>query len=160
MSTESATGTRIAKPARTVRTLAILLMIAGVVMVAAGAVTWFAVQSQLADENITVSEDAERFAGEPVDGPFTAYEEASVIEKHALEASGGKTYAELDREDPTRSTVMTASFLRASLFTSVVSFGVAAMAAAMGVLVILIGYALLLVTRQFVGAAGMERQVT
>ena len=107
-------------------------MVAGAIMVVAGVVTWFAVQTQLADENITVSDDADNFAGDPVDGMLTAYAEANVIEKHALEASGGLTYAELDREDPTRETVMTASFLRASLFTSVVAFGVALMAAGVG----------------------------
>jgi hypothetical protein len=48
-------------------------------------------------------------------------------------------YAELDREDPKRQTAQTASFLQASLFTSVVAFGVAAMAIAIGVLFILIG---------------------
>ena len=63
-----------------------------------GVFTWFAVKTQLADENITVSDDAENFAGDPVDGLLTAYAEANVIEKHALEASGGLTYAELDRK--------------------------------------------------------------
>ena len=43
---------------------------------------------------------------------------------------------------------MTASFLRASLFTSVVSFGVAAMAMGLGVIFVLIGIALLLLARQ------------
>ena len=81
-------------------------------------------------------------AGDEVNGPFSAYVEANTIEKHALEATDGKTYAELGREDPTRQTAMTASFLRASLFTSVVAFGVAFMAAAIGVLLILIGWAL------------------
>ena len=71
-----------------------------------------------------------------------------MIEKHALESSGGKTYAELDREDPTRQTVMTASFLRSSLFTSVVAFGVAFMAAGLGVVLIGIGIALLLACRR------------
>jgi hypothetical protein len=107
-----------------------------------GVATWFTVQTQLADENITVSEDASAFAGEKVDGPLTAYVEANTIEKHALEATGGSTYAQLGREDPTRQTAMTASFLRASLFTSVVSFGIAVMAAGMGVVLILVGWAL------------------
>ena len=138
---------------RTVRLLATLVIIAGGVMLVAGAATWFTVQSQLADERITVSEDAERFAGDRIDGPFTAYAEAQVIEKHALEASDGKTYAELDREDPRRQTVMTGSFLRASLFTSVVSFGVATMAMVLGVLLALIGYTLFLVARQLAGLA-------
>lgn len=38
-----------------------------------------------------------------------------------------------------RATAATASFLQASLFTSVVAFGVAAMAMEMGVLLVLIG---------------------
>ncbi len=61
---------------------------------------------------------------------------------HALEGTGGKTYAELDREDPAREGVMTGSFLRASLFTSVVAFGVATMAFGLGIGLILIGLAL------------------
>ena len=134
--------------ARTVRILATLVMLAGFVMLVGGVATWFTVRSQLAAERITVSADAPRFAGDEIDGPLTAYTEAETIEKHALKASGGKTYAELANDDPARQTVMTASFLRASLFTSVVSFGVAAMAAGLGVLLVLLGYALLLVSRQ------------
>ena len=136
-----------ARATRTVRLLGLVVLIAGVVMLIAGGVTWFTVQDQLADERITVSEDSERFAGDAVDGPLTAYQEAQVIERHALEASGGKTYAELDREDPDRQTVMTGSFLRASLFTSVVSFGVAAMAMGLGIVLVLIGLALMSVAR-------------
>ena len=109
----------------------------------AGLGTWFLVRSQLSDERITVSDDAAHFAGDSVDGPLTAYTEAQTIEKHATKASGGKTYAELAPDDPTRNTVMTASFLRASLFTSVVSFGVAAMAGGLGIVLLLIGWALL-----------------
>ena len=90
----------------------------------------------------TVAEDAARFGGELVNGPLTAYYQADIIEKHALEASGGKTYAELDREDPARASVMNGSFLRASLFTSVVSFGIAAMAMGLGIVFVLVGFAL------------------
>jgi hypothetical protein len=152
MSTESAAGTapgqKVARPGRMVRVLAAILVAGGVIMVVAGAVTWFTVQSQLSDERITVAEDATRFAGQRVDGPLTALEQASVIERHALEASGGRTYSELDRDDPVRTTLLNASILRASLFTSVVAFGVAFMAMGVGVLIALIGCALLLVARQ------------
>ncbi|HSK26058.1 MAG TPA: hypothetical protein VK894_04030 [Jiangellales bacterium] len=126
----------------TARLLAVLVIAAGAVMIVAGAATWFLVQDSLADERITVSEDAPRFAGDAVDGPLTAYQEAEMIEQHYLESTEGKTYAELDREDPLRQTAMTASFLRASLFTSVVAFGVAAMAVGLGIVLVLIGVAL------------------
>jgi hypothetical protein len=129
------------------KVLSWIILAAGIVLIIAGGVTWFIVRDQLADEKIVVSADADHFAGDKVDGPLTAYSEADTINKHALEASGGKTYAELDQDDPTRDTVMTASFLRASLFTSVVSFGVAAFAAGVGVLMILIGVVLLRMCR-------------
>ena len=133
---------------RSIRVLSILVIVAGAIFIVAGVVTWFVVRDQLADEKIVVSDDAERFGGWEVDGPFTAYAEADAIEGHALESSDGKTYAELDREDPTRETVMTASFLRSSLFTSVVAFGVAFMAAGLGLVLIGIGVALLLAARR------------
>jgi len=67
------------------------------------------------------------------------YCEAQIIQQHALDSTGGVTYAELDREDPLREVAMNASFLRASLFTSVVAFGVAGIAILIGLLFILIG---------------------
>jgi hypothetical protein len=125
-----------------VRLLALLVMIVGALMVIGGIITWFAVQTQLADEKITVSSDASMFAGDDVNGPFTAYVEANTIEKHTLDATGGKTYAELGRDDPKRQTAMTGSFLRASLFTSVVAFGLAFTAFWVGLVLIAIGWAL------------------
>ncbi len=120
----------------------IVVMVVGVIFAVAGIVTYFLVSNELASENITVSKDAQYFAGKDVTGPFTAYSEAETISKHALEATGGKTYAELAKDDPLRDVAMQASFLRASLFTSVVAFGVAALAAVLGVVLVLIGWAL------------------
>ena len=131
-----------------VKAVGIIILIAGIVMILAGAATWLTVTSELKAQRITVAEDAASFAGKQVGGPFTAYAQAEIIDKHALEATGGKTYAELDREDPLRQTAMTASFLRASLFTSVVAYGVAAMAIGLGVLNILLGWALGRVARR------------
>jgi hypothetical protein len=129
------------------RLLSILVLVAGVVLVVAGVATWFAVRATLGDEKITVSSDASHFAGDAVDGPLTAFVQADTIDKHATKISGGKTYAELPQDDPNRATVMTASFLRASLFTSVVSFGVAALAVGLGLVFLFIGWALLSIAR-------------
>ena len=125
-----------------VRVIGLLTIIAGIVLVVAGAVTWGAITTQLAAEHITVSDDAAAFAGQDVNNPWTAYAQANVINKHALEATGGKTYAELGQDDPLRQTAMTASFLRASLFTSVVAYGVAALVVGLGIMMFLIGWAL------------------
>lgn len=128
-----------------------VVIVIGAIMVIAGAVTYAQVSSTLADERITVSEDA-CLGGSSVSGPFAAYCEAQIIETHALEATGGKTYSELDREDPLRQTAMNGSFLRASLFTSVVAFGVAAMAMGIGIVFILVGVAILSLAGRLGGA--------
>jgi len=121
------------------RTAYLASVILGAILIVGGLGTWIMVSNELATQNITVADDADCLAGDEVNGPFSAYCEAKVIEKHALEATGGKTYAELDQEDPLRAVAQSASFLRASLFTSVVAFGVAGMAVLMGLVFTLIG---------------------
>ena len=122
--------------------IGIIVLVGGVIFAVAGVVTYVLVANELAAENIKVSDDAKYFAGQPVNSPWTAYSEAETIAKHALQVTDGKTYAELDRDDPLRDTAMQASFLRASLVTSVVAFGVALLAAVLGVMLVLIGVSL------------------
>jgi len=129
--------------ATVVRWVGLISLLAAIVMIVAGGAVWGVVTSQLKAEEITVSEDADFMPGAAVEGPFSAYAQAAVINKHALAASEGKTYAQLEQDDPTRATVMNASFLRASLFTSVVSYGVSALVMGLGLLFGLIGYALI-----------------
>lgn len=147
----------------------IISLIAGIIMVVAGAITYGAVSAQLGDENITVPGDAAFLAGDKVDGPFSAFAQADIINKHALEGSEGKTYAELGAEaseardagneelatslGEARGTVMTASFLRASLFTSVLAFGVAALVIGLGVMFALIGWALMSIRPVVLGSS-------
>ena len=142
-----------ARQSRRARVFAIIVLIIGVVLIVAGGVTWYMVRDQLVAEKITVADDADFLAGDDVDGPFSAYAQADVINEHALEATNGKTYAELDREDPARQTAMSASFLRASLYTSVVAFGVAAMAVGLGIALILVALALMSVAKASVREA-------
>ena len=111
----------------------------GVVLLVGAAATWWLVQDTLAEQQITVAGDASCMAGELVNGPIDAYCQAEIIQEHTLNATDGLTYAELDREDPRRTVAMNSSFLQTSLFTSVLAFGVAAMSAGMGVIMILIG---------------------
>lgn len=141
------------------KTVGILSIIAGIVMIVAGAVTWGLVSSQLAAEDITVPSDAKAFGGSKVNGPLTAYYQADIINYHALNLTNGLTYAELGAEiskaqeagdeeaaaelQSQRTTMANASFLRASLFTSVVSYGIAALVIGLGVMFGLIGWALM-----------------
>ena len=154
---------------RFVRVSGLLAIIAGAVFLLAGGVTWGAVSSNLKAENISVSPDAKAFGGQVVDTPWEAFAQADIINTHALHATEGKTYAEVSGEamalkdqltadgatadeiaanpeltalNGQKATVMNGSFLRASLFTSVVAYGVALFAAGMGVLAILFGWAI------------------
>jgi len=114
-------------------------------------------------------EEPGRLVGKPVAGPFTAYAQANAINHHALEGANNRTYAQIGADSKAlkaklaaagaskeevakdagvvaladaRNNTMNGSFLRASLFTSVISFGLAALVMGLGVLFILQGFAL------------------
>ena len=114
--------------------------VVGALLVLGGALTWWQVSDTLAAEGIVVSEDASCQAGQEVNGPLEAYCQADIINEHALHSTDGKTYAQLDRDDPLRAVAMNASFLRASLFTSVVAFGLAGTAMLVGFVFLLLGW--------------------
>jgi ABC-type sugar transport system permease subunit len=124
------------------RTAALMAIVVGVIMAIAGVVTWVVVSNTLAEQRITVSDDATCAAGDDVNGPISAYCQADIIDHHTQEITGGMTYAELPRDDPNRAVAMDSAFLQASLFTSVVAFGVAGMAFVLGIVLTLIGLAL------------------
>lgn len=176
---------------KSVSIVAILSFVAGAVLIVAGGVVWGMISSQLKAEEITISADADMLAGKKVAGPFTAFAQAEVINKHALAGSEGQTYAQLGAKvselkaaakaaDATKSediaaavdkldiatltqlnaapevitnteaaakaqgqrtTVMNGSFLRASLFTSVVAYGVSALVMGLGVMMLAFGFA-------------------
>lgn len=152
-----------------VRLVGILSIIAGLIMVVLGGVVWGVVTSELASEKIIVPADSTFLPGAAVNNPLAAYAQAQIIKHHALAASGDKTYSELgtlasaatkagDKDlaakyTATRTTVMNGSFLRASLFTSVLSYGVCAMAMGLGLMLGLIGWALTVVAKALAPAA-------
>jgi len=132
---------------RSVRGIGTIGVAAGAVVMGAGAAVWRIVASELSAQKITVAPDSRLLPERPVRGPFTAYAQAEIINTHAMAISDGKTYAELEQDDPKRTVIMNASFLRASLFTSVVSFGTAAFAIGLGFVTALFGVALRRVSR-------------
>jgi len=177
------------------RVAGLVSLIAAVVLLIAGIGTWAMISTNLVAQNITVAKDSPMLPGDKVDGPFSAYAEAQIIEHHALASTDGKSYADLggeqtkvkaaakaagidlDSKDPAvmatnqanpqyaqfkadldkwtglRTQAMNASFLRASLFTSVVAYGVAALVIGLGVMFGLLGWALLWLSRR---PAGVE----
>ena len=113
------------RAARRTRLLGTLLAALGVLMAVSGIGTWAAVAQGLAQEEITVSEGAPAFVGQPVVTPWAAFAQSELIRADIADMTGGQTYAEMEREDPMRQAVATGTFLRSSLMVSVVAFGVA-----------------------------------
>jgi hypothetical protein len=122
--------------------MAIVSIVVGAIAIVVGITTYVVVTKTLRDQHIKVADDAPFLAGHSVTGPLTAYAQAIALSNHAKNIGGGKTYAELPQDDPKRNSVMTADFLQASLYTSVVAFGVAILITVLGVMFLLLGFAL------------------
>lgn len=120
------------------------------------------VREELLAQNITTTEDA-AIPNARVDDAATADAMADIIGVHALEATGGRTYAELGRflaadggdtsdeaaalkdsegtpvPNPLRNVAFQASALQTSLHTSHMALGVADLAIGLGVLISVLG---------------------
>jgi hypothetical protein len=153
----------------------ILLMALGVAFLAAGGYATYRgfdardqVRDELVAQNITTPDDAS-IPGVIVDDPASARSMAEIIDTHALESSGGLTYAEMGRflsaadpEDPAgtsnpdealigengqpvannaRNTALTAANLRTSLYSSVMAFEVSTLVIGIGALLFVLGFA-------------------
>ncbi|HEX5094942.1 MAG TPA: hypothetical protein VFX21_02965 [Acidimicrobiia bacterium] len=150
----------------------IALMILGLVFLVAGGYTasrGFDAKDQVRDElvaqNIMTTPDA-RIPNARVDDAATAKAMADIIDVHAREATGGKTYSEMGRflatdgtdtndealavkgadgkpvANPLRNTAFQASSLRTSLYSSVMAFNVADLVVGLGVMIAALGLAL------------------
>jgi hypothetical protein len=120
----------------------------GLIRGVAGLVAWLTIRSQLAAERIRIPDSAPRMAGRQVRGPLAAFEEAEFIRKTTLKATGGRTYGQLDADDPMARMAMDSSLLRSSLFTSILAFAVAAAEMALGAVLVSAGAALLRLNRR------------
>jgi hypothetical protein len=151
----------------------ILLMVLGVAFIAGGGYAVYRgidardeVRDELVAQNIVTPDDAS-IPGVVVDDVASARSMAAIIETHALESSGGLTYAEMGRfmtpdgdpagtsnEDeavvgadgrpvpnPLRTTAFQASALRTSLFSSVMAFEVSTLVIGIGALLLVLGFA-------------------
>jgi hypothetical protein len=115
-----------------------VLVGAGGYMIMEGQAAHDEVRDALADERIITAEDAE-IPLASVDSAAEAKAQADVIRKHALETTGGKTYAELDREDPARAVYLNSVTLRTALMESYLAFKVSDLVTGMGAIVVLLG---------------------
>ena len=121
--------------------LGLVLLVAGGYTASRGFEAKELVRDELIAQRITTPEDAS-IPNARVDSPATAKAMADIIDEHALKATGGKTYSEMDREDPARATAFQASALRTSLYTSVMAFNVGDLVIGLGALIGVLGVAI------------------
>lgn len=139
----SAPATRVRIAWYVLFTAALVFVAAGGYAIARGVDARSEVQNQLAAEKIVTPEDAS-IPNTPVTNHVTAHAQADVIQKHMFEATGGKTYAELDREDPARATALTAATLRSMLLSAALAFHTSELVIGIGLFIAGIGALMLL----------------
>jgi hypothetical protein len=118
--------------------MSVALIVTGVVMLTVGLDSKTQVTDQLAAEQIITPDDA-TIPGVPVNSAATAKAQADIIQHHVLESTGGKTYAQLDREDPARATYLNAVTLRTSLMSAYMAFKIADLVTGLGALFLALG---------------------
>ena len=111
---------------------------AGFFMVAQGRMAHDDVRDALSAERIVTPEDA-ALPNTPVTGPAEAKAQADAIWTHVMTQTGGRTYAELAREDPLRTTYLQSVTLRTALMESYLAFKVADLVVGVGLIVALLG---------------------
>ncbi len=114
----------------------VALVVAGPVMVGVGLNGKSQVASQLKQEHITTTPDS-ALPNKAVVNAATAQAQADVIWKHMMEASGGKTYAQISKDAPAdqlkvRATLATGDGLRASLLSAVLAWNIANLVIGLG----------------------------
>jgi hypothetical protein len=114
------------------------------------------VRDALSAEKIVTAEDAD-IPLAPVTGPAEAKAQADAIQRHILNITGGKTYAEMDRTDPNRATYLQAVTLRTALMESYLAFKVADLVQGVGIIVAMLG-ASQIVLGAYLGLAGRVAQ--
>lgn len=141
---------------RSVRGRAIFTIILGTLLALTGIIAWIYTAHQLSAQGINVPDNdygglMSAFSGRHVNNPLAAIAQAGVIDEHTMAATGGRTFAQIPASEEVRTTAQTSAFLQASLFTSVLAFGLSLLTLALGLLFIIIGSALYHLSDRFDG---------
>jgi hypothetical protein len=99
----------------------ILAVVAGIVLVIGGVWGICFTYTNIVREKIVTPADA-AIPEQPVRGPFTLKAQADIIRHHTLDTTGGKTYAEMSRQDPARDIWITATTLTTALNLGILTY--------------------------------------
>ncbi len=99
----------------------VLALGVGIIMVLGGAWAVMFTYQNIAREEIVTPGDAS-IPNAPVRGPLTLHSQANIIREHVLKMTGGKSYAEMSREDENRPLWITATTLITALHLGVITY--------------------------------------
>jgi hypothetical protein len=102
-------------------TSSLLAIIVGIILVLGGAWAVMFTYQNVSQERIVTPEDAS-IPNAPVRGPFTLHSQADIIREHTFQKTGGKTYAEMSRDDEQRPTWITATTLITALHLGIITY--------------------------------------
>jgi hypothetical protein len=118
--------------------LSLVLVGAGAIMIFQGLDARSQVRESLLAERITTPDDA-TIPGVPVDSAATAMAQAEIIQEHTLAATEGRTWADMDRDDPQRPFYLSAVSLRTSLMSAYMAFKLSDLVMGLGALFLVVG---------------------
>lgn len=126
---------------------AVVAIVAGIVLVAGG--TWGVAftYKNIAQEKIVTPADA-AIPDKPVLGPLTLKAQADIIREHVLETTGGKTYAEMSREDANRNLWVTATTLTTALNLGILTYVFSGLILLLGCISIWTGFVFYVLSRK------------
>lgn len=124
------------------------LVIAGPVATVQGFDARSQVRAELVAQHIVTPADAS-VPNTPVTNARMAQVQANIIEKHILESTGGKTYAQMTRTDPKRAVAASGEALRTSLLSAVLAENVANLVIGLGVFLTALGLVMGLIAAVF-----------
>lgn len=98
-----------------------LAIIVGMILVLGGLWAVMFTYQNISQEKIVTPEDAS-ISNTPVRGPLTLKSQADIIREHTLKTTGGKTYAEMSRQDENRNLWVTATTLTTALNLGIITY--------------------------------------
>lgn len=99
----------------------VLAIGAGILLIIGGIWGITFTYKNIAQEKIVTPADSS-IPEKPVRGPFTLKAQADIIREHTLKTTGGKTYAEMAREDTNRPLWITATTLTTALNLGILTY--------------------------------------
>lgn len=118
---------------------AFLAIIAGIVLVVAGLWGISFTYQNVAREKIVTPEDSS-MPNTPLRGPVSLKAQADIIREHTLKVTGGKTYAEMSRDDKNRDLWVTATTLITALHLGIITYVFSGLIVLLGLISIWTGF--------------------